>query len=154
MANATLFKTVKNFKNEVKTLSKVVNKFDFHDFEALILEDEVKTKNHVIFEKYLCTGKAYAFLSHALKHVYCYGGLYTAENMSEVKLVNLMYFLYKLPENSFTGKIRGNYSANDKKIDWVEAKQLGLSEIIASFEAQKAAQIAAQKAAKDATATV
>jgi len=154
MANS-LFKTVKNFKTEVKTLSKVVNRFDFHDFEALILEDEVKTKNHVIFEKYLCTGKAYAFLSHALKHVYCYGGLYEPSNMSEVKLVNLMYFLYKLPENSFTGKIRGNYSANDKKIDWVEAKQLGLNEIIASFEAQKAAQIAAaQKAAKDATATV
>lgn len=153
MANS-LFKTVKNFKSEVKTLSKVVNKFDFHDFEALILEEEVKTKNHVIFEKYLCTGKAYAFLSHAMKHVYCYGGLYTAENMSEVKLVNLMYFLYKLPENSFTGKIRGSYDAGAKKVAWVEAKQLGLNEIIASFEAQKAAQIAAQKAAKDATATV
>lgn len=149
----TLFKSIKNFKNEVKTLSKVVNRFDFHDLEALILEDEVKTKNHVIFEKYLCTGKAYAFLSHAMKHVYCYGGLYTAENMSEVKLVNLIYFLYKLPENNFTGKIRGDYNTKDLKMNWVEAKQLGLTDIIASFEAQKAAQIAA-KAAKDATATV
>lgn len=150
MANS-LFKTVKNFKDEVKTLSKVVNRFDFHDLEALILEDEVKTKNHVIFEKYLCTGKAYAFLSHALKHVYCYGGLYEPSNMSEVKLVNLIYFLYKLPENNFTGKIRGNYDAKGLKMNWVEANQLGLNEIIASFEAQKAAQIAAQKAAQIAT---
>ncbi|MBP8762262.1 MAG: hypothetical protein KBH21_00250 [Acetoanaerobium sp.] len=146
MSNS-LFTTIKNFKSDIKTLSKVVNKFDFHDLEALILEEEVKTKNHSIFETYLCTGKAYAFLNHAMKHVYCYGGLYTAENMSEIKLVNLIYFLYKLPETNFTGKIRGNYNTGTKKVDWVEAKQLGLNEIIASFEAQKAAQIAAAKKA-------
>lgn len=143
----SLFKTIKNFKDEVKTLSKVVNKFDFHDFEALILENEVKTKNHVIFEKYLCTGKAYAFLSHAMNHVYCFGGILSPDNMSEIKLVNLIYFLYKLPENNFTGKIRGDYNAGTKRVTWIEAKQLGLSDIIASFEAQKASQIAAAQKA-------
>jgi len=144
----TLFKSVKTFKSEIKSLSQVVNKFDFHDFEAIILEDEVKTNNHVIFEKYLCTGKAYAFLSHALNQVYCYGGLYSTDNMSEVKLVNLIYFLYKLPENNFTGKIRGNYDAGAKKVEWVEARQLGLSQIIDSFEAQKVTNVAAKKAAQ------
>ena len=158
------FKFFSQYKNELKTLSKVVNRFDFVDFANRLLENDCKG-NYFLFDKIgnnnvLNNNKTYAFVSFAIDHIYVNGGKIEKDKTSELQFVNFIKVLFELSPIEKTIKVRGQYDTIEKKQVWENTTQIGYNNLFELWnkatkakaaELEKAAK-AAEKAAKAAEA--
>ena len=158
------FKFFAQYKNELKTLSKVVNRFDFVDFANRLLENDCKG-NYFLFDKVgnnnvLNSNKTYAFVSFAIEHLYVNGGKIDKDKTSELQFVNFIKVLFELSPIEKTIKVRGQYDNIQKKQVWENSTQIGYNNLFALWnkateakaaemaKATKAAEAKAAKAAK------
>lgn len=106
------------YKNECKTLSQVVNKFDFDNFVEQLLSNNCNG-NFNIFDDVLSKKTRYSFLLFCLDNVFVNGGKYDKSNMSEIKLVNLLKVIFELKDNTISQiKVRDYYDNTNKKMIW------------------------------------
>ena len=125
------YKFFTSYKNELKTFSKIVNKFDFDDFVKRLIENDCKGNFH-LFEPNSVLGKntRYAFLSFAINHIYVTGGKIDKDKTSEIQLVNFLKVLFELPQIEKPIKVRGQYDSVAKVQMWENATQISLPTLL------------------------
>jgi hypothetical protein len=104
------YKAFKSYNDELKTLSKVVNKFDFDELAVFLLENKAIGRFE-LFDDLLSRSKRYAFISFAIQHIYVYGSKQNPDKYSDLRLSHLVRVLFSLPDNDEQIKI---YDATTK----------------------------------------
>lgn len=120
------FKVFKNYRDELKSLSKVVNKFDFDELVNLLLANDCKG-NFKLFEptEVLSKQKRFAFLKFAIQHVYVGGHKQYPESYSDLRLANMIKTLFTLPELETQIKVYDKASQT-----WKQGQQIGLTNLL------------------------
>lgn len=110
------FKFFAKYKKDCKTLSQVVNKFDFNGLVTDLLNEGCKG-NFSIFDDVLSKNTRYSFLMYCLDNVVVNKGRYNKDNMSDLKLVNLISTLFDMSELECTQvQERDFYNKEEKKM--------------------------------------
>lgn len=129
------YKFFLQYKNELKTLSQVVNKFDFKNFVNRLIENDCKG-NFTIFEPNNVLGEKtrFAFLSFAIQHIYVTGGKVNKDKTSDLQLVNFLKVLFELSQVEKTIKVRGQYDNIAKVQTWEGVTQISLPSLLKLWE--------------------
>ena len=140
------FKTFKNYRDELKSLSRVVNKFDFDELALLLLADNCKG-NFSLFDpgQPLSKQTRYAFIKFAIPQIYVKGHKQDIDKYSDLRLVNFIEVLFNLPESDSTVK-----TYDGKGNPWKAVTQPGIKNLLKLWNKATAAKAAA-KAKQDKT---
>lgn len=124
MSNHKIFS---DYKTEQKTLSQVVNKFDFENFVSKTLLNKGANGNFSIFDDILSKKTRYSFLLFCMDNLIVNKGYQNKDKFSEQKLVDTIKVLFELSENTCKElQVRDYYDKEQKKMVYTSALQSSL----------------------------